>query len=75
MPKVIEFLGYNPNANLGQTLGDKIRMYRKLKGLSHKRFCELLNVHASTVGAWENNESVPDSKKLHTLLLILETSL
>jgi DNA-binding XRE family transcriptional regulator len=36
-PKVIKFLGYNPYVVETETLGGKVKSYRVLHGLSHKK--------------------------------------
>jgi transcriptional regulator with XRE-family HTH domain len=49
IPKIIEFLGRNPfEANL-ENLGEKLRSYRQLKGLSQKKFAERLGVDFTTL--------------------------
>jgi DNA-binding XRE family transcriptional regulator len=42
IPKIIEFLGYNPYPVEAETLGGRIKSYRLEHGLSHKRLGELL---------------------------------
>ncbi len=59
MPLIISFLGYNPLIIEKETLGGKVKFYRYLNGLSHKKFGKLLRVDASTVASWEKNESLP----------------
>lgn len=53
MPKIIEFLGYMPIEIDTSTIGGKIKANRMRHGLSYKKMGELLNVDASTIGAWE----------------------
>lgn len=64
MPDVIKFLGYIPISVCIDTLGDKIKTYRILKGLGHKAMGEQLNVNGSTIGSWEQNEFLPHKEKL-----------
>ena len=62
-PKLIEFLGYNPFPVETETLGGRIKKYRIEQGLSHKKLGEKIGVDASTVGAWEENEHMPNNAK------------
>lgn len=59
MPKIIEFLGYNPLVVEDTKLAGRIKNYRIFHGSSHKKFGKLVGVDASTVGAWENETSPP----------------
>ncbi len=53
MPKIIEFLGYNPTELVNSDLSGQIKTYRIRLGLSHKKLGKMLGVDGSTVGAWE----------------------
>ena len=66
-PKLIEFLGYNPFPVETETLGGRIKKYRIEHGLSHKKLGEKIGVDASTIGAWEENEHVPNIKIFSSL--------
>ena len=66
-PKLIDFLGYNPFPVDTETLGGRIKKYRFEQGLSHKKLGEKIGVDASTIGAWEENEHVPNRKKMKIL--------
>jgi len=71
MPKIIKFLGYNPNQCESITLGQKIKKFRVVNGLSLKKFGKLFNVDDSTVLGWEINKIKPRSNikiKLEKLL-------
>ena len=52
LPKVVAFLGYDPQEVPGQ-LGERIRMQRERRGLSQAALAEQLGLNASTVVAWE----------------------
>ena len=67
MPKIIQFLEYIPVKINTETLGGKVKAYRYLKGLSHKKFGKLLGVDASSVSAWESNKSSPREATLKLL--------
>lgn len=71
IPKVIRFLGYNPYPHETQTLGGRIKLYRLLHGLSHKRMGKLVGVNGSTISCWETGRFPPDGlnrRKLEELL-------
>lgn len=55
IPKIVEFLGYFP-AIADQTLGEKLRIYRKTRGLTQKAFARILGVDPSTLGKWEKGK-------------------
>ena len=67
--KIIHFLGYEPYDTSNKTLGDKILIYRKLHGLSQKKFARLLGIDPSTLGHWERGKTKPNPDKLTKLML------
>jgi DNA-binding XRE family transcriptional regulator len=71
-PRIIQFLGYNPYPFEIETLGGRIKYYRLLHGLSHKKLGEILYVDASTIGAWETNNFTPSSLSLLRLSTLLK---
>ena len=54
------------------TVADKIKAYRKEKGLSQKDFGSLIGVSAQAVCKWEQNVCYPDIIFLPRLARILE---
>ena len=68
MPKIIEFLGYNPIANEPKTLGEKLLRYRRIRGKSQKEMAKSLGVDPCTLGRWERGRSKPNSKLKARLL-------
>lgn len=72
IPKVIAFLGYNPYPNETETLGGRIKLYRLLHGLSHKKMGKLLAVDGATVSTWETNKYQPSQKNLETIITLLK---
>ncbi len=58
-PKLIEVLGISPFDVDTSTLGGKIIAYRYSKGLSRKKFSNLLGVDESTLKNWEDNKYIP----------------
>lgn len=71
IPKIIQFLGYNPAPFELKTLGDKVRDYRLKHGLSHKKFGKIIGVDASTISSWEKGEFQPKGKTQCRLTKIL----
>jgi transcriptional regulator with XRE-family HTH domain len=59
IPKIIEFLGRDPFEKETATLGDKIREYRRVHGLSQKKLAEKIGVDQSTLQGWERGEHRP----------------
>ena len=66
-PKLIEVLGFLPFDIDTSTLGGKIIAYRYTKGLSRKKFSQLLGVDESTLRNWEGNKHIPLSNKMRIL--------
>ena len=64
MPKIIEFLGYIPNLITPKSLGEKIVLYRKMRGLTQKELARQLGIDPGTLGKWERGESKPLGKFL-----------
>lgn len=58
-PKVIAFLGYNPDASKEKTLGAEIKKARRIRGWSQKKLARFLRVDPSTLGQWERGEAQP----------------
>lgn len=71
-PHIIKFLGYLPFENDITTLSGKLKAYRYMNGLSHKQMGKILEVNASTIGAWEKGEQAPKPKILGKLELSLK---
>lgn len=71
IPKIIEFLGHDPFKKEAKNLGDKIREYRRIHGLSQKKLAEQLGVDQTTLAAWERGEYRPKQKLLSRLNAVL----
>ena len=67
IPKIIEFLGYVPFVR-GETLGERIAIYRKTLGLNHTQFAKKLGVARCTVFGWEHNQVKNVEKKIRPYL-------
>jgi DNA-binding XRE family transcriptional regulator len=72
-PSIISFLGYNPVPKKDDSLGERIKFYRQVHGLNHKKFGKIIGVDASTIGSWEANESKPKTKAAKRLEKLLAT--
>jgi len=62
IPKIIEFLGHDPFEKETENLGDKIREFRRIHGLSQKKLARQLGVDQTTIGSWESGEHQPTKK-------------
>jgi len=71
LPKIIEFLGYVPFESPKETIGDKIKAYRKEHGLSQRKLAKLLSVDQTTIRDWESDKHQPSKKLLKRLSKIL----
>ena len=52
-------------------MGDRIREYRRVHGLSQKKLAKLLGIDQSTVGGWERAEHRPIRGNLEKMLRFL----
>lgn len=64
IPKIIEFLGYDPFEKKAEYLGDKIREYRRIHGLTQKDFAKQIGIDNTTLASWERSEHTPTKKLL-----------
>ncbi len=67
IPKIIEFLGRDPFEKRVESLGENIREYRRIHGLTQKRLAEQLGVDETTLASWENGEHHPSKKLLEKI--------
>ncbi len=71
-PQIIEFLGYCPFNFDTTKLSGRLQTYRWRNGLSLKHLGKKLDVHGSTVGAWEEESSIPKEEVRRKLEMILK---
>lgn len=57
IPKIIEFLGYDPFPETILNLGDKIKLYRRNHGLSLTKLARILEIDPTTLARWERGET------------------
>ena len=50
IPRIIEFLGQYPFEKKAENLGEKLREYRRIHGLTQQKLAERLGVDETTVG-------------------------
>jgi len=62
IPKIIEFLGQDPFEKETENLGDKLREYRRIHGMTQEKLAEQLGVDLSTLAGWENGEHQPNKR-------------
>jgi len=55
MPKVTDFLGYEPNTDQSSSLGERIRRYRYLRGISQKELARQIGIDPTTLSRLERN--------------------
>jgi transcriptional regulator with XRE-family HTH domain len=61
MPKVVEFLGFNPLRKC-DTLAQQIVSHRKARGITQKSFAQQLGIDPSTLARWERGEREPKGR-------------
>jgi transcriptional regulator with XRE-family HTH domain len=64
IPKIIEFLGYDPFTGAAESFVDKLKSYRRTHGLSQKKLSEMLMIDQTTLASWERGEHRPTKKSL-----------
>jgi transcriptional regulator with XRE-family HTH domain len=74
IPKIIEFLGRDPFEKETENLGDRIREYRRVHGLTQKKFAGQLGIDHTTLAGWERNEHHPTKRLLDILLLFISST-
>jgi len=74
IPKIIQFLGYDPINKQFNTFGEKIKAYRRKRGLSIKKLARILRIDPTTLARWERGEGAPGAglhRRLHSFLSTL----
>ena len=67
IPKIIDFLGRDPFEKETENLGDQIREYRRVHGLTQKKLAEQLGVDPTTLAGWERRKHQPTKRPLNKL--------
>ncbi|MDP2886817.1 MAG: helix-turn-helix transcriptional regulator [Ignavibacteria bacterium] len=55
LPKIIEFLDYDPSFGDPSTLGGRLLRYRKYQGMTQKELSKQIGIDPSTIGRLEKN--------------------
>ncbi len=75
IPRIIDFLGYEPYHRRPQALSESIIATRRRLDLSQKRLAGLLAIDPSTLGRWERGKSSPSKKLMPGLSAFLASYL
>lgn len=67
VPKIIEFVGHDPFEKEPESLGARIREYRRIHGLTHKKLAEQLGVDQTSLPGWERGKYEPSRRFLDRL--------
>jgi transcriptional regulator with XRE-family HTH domain len=70
MPRIIEFLGFDPEPQ-PEPLAQRLAYARRRLGLTQEGLAEKLDVDPGTVLRWEKGDCVPPAKKLERLRELL----
>jgi len=71
IPKIIEFLEHDPFEKNVEKMGDKIREYRRVHGLTQRKLAEQLGIDKTTVGYLERGEHQPTKNLLEKIKSVL----
>ena len=71
VPKIIEFLGYEPQYTAPRTLGERIVIARRLLGLTQKELARRPGIDPSTLGRRERDEGRPSKELCERLNALL----
>lgn len=67
IPKIIKFLGRDPFEKKPDNLAERIKDFRRIRGLSRKMLAEQLGIDLSTLEGWETGKHQPIKKLLHKI--------
>ena len=57
-PAIMEFLGYCPYQQ-ALTFGDRLRLHRTHRGLSHRVLARQIGIDPASISRWESGDRVP----------------
>jgi transcriptional regulator with XRE-family HTH domain len=72
LPKIYHFLGYNPLLGDATNLGEKIKQFRTLEGLSLRKLAKEMGVDSGSLTRWERGDAKPRGKLLNRLCSFLQ---
>jgi len=64
IPKIIAFLGRDPFEKKADSLAERIKDFRRGRGLSRKKLADQLGIDPSTLEGWETGKHQPTKKLL-----------
>ena len=67
IPKIIEFLGQDPYEKNVEKMGDNLREYRRVRGLTQKKLAAQIGVDPTTLAGWEKGEHRPTKRLLNQM--------
>jgi len=73
VPKIIEFLGYDPCVPASTSFPDRLKAARVAAGLSRRQLAARIGVHPGTVAKWERGEAEPLAHSLDRIEALLGT--
>ncbi len=65
MPRILEFLGYDPSPNEPKTLGEKLLKYRRDRGMTQKELARLIGIDPGTLSRLERGKG---NRSFHDVL-------
>jgi len=71
VPKIIEFLGYEPFDVPPTTFPARLKAARVAAGLTRRRLAAQIGVHMGTVAEWERGEACPSGDRRQQLMHLL----
>ncbi|OQA02835.1 MAG: antitoxin HipB [Planctomycetes bacterium ADurb.Bin401] len=73
LPKIIDFLGYTPKDLFTfNTLGEKIRVYRQIHGLTKKELADKIGIDEGTIRYLENGKHKPTKRMIEKITTCFE---
>jgi len=70
LPRVLEFLGYDPRET-GESVADQLIRLRRSRGLSQRELAQIVRVDPSTLSKWELGIREPEGLYLQRVRLFL----
>lgn len=70
LPGIVRFLGHLPFSASG-TVPERLKVYRRARGLSQEELARKLHVNPSTLARWENGRGRPSPERAHQVERVL----